>query len=592
LKGKQSGWASYSKEVNCTMKLALKFLLLILSSALVPGAGCISYGTPTQVKIPPPAITIMISSNTSSNFTPCGCHSGKWGGLPRRGSIFATVEESAAWPVLYVDTGDVAQGSQNELQQKKDSYIFQAYGVLDYDVVNVGYSELNFTAEQLLQIGDDNGIPWISANTYEPNVFPDLPIIPPPSMQNPMNDGLTGTPGETPVSESTTPEIPEGGLPDPIFEPYRIIELEGYTGFKIGFIGMMMQDAGRLNPRKDKYSFEPYVDAINRTVNQLRTVEQVDLVILICDQDSFDNIDAEAVFADVDIVIGGRTNLPQSPNAYLNELNPLFRPPPEVAYNMPPLEDEESDGTEAEEEEVVLDPIPLPLLAPKGAGRARLVRRLDLYFNDSGQVIDYYTAEIRVDDTYEDDPRLAEVTRGYDIEVHSVEVMSRVERNFAGSQSCEACHPGYLAAWSDHGHFHAYETIVNENSLDDKSCTRCHAVGFVDEEQYLLSYDLIPDTHKDVGCEGCHQSGQRHITNQNYLATLSTETMSNMTTPDVMSTEITVATCMECHTGEWARDFNFDASMAAARELCMNVIPPPPTLEDVPDDVDGNGVPD
>jgi hypothetical protein len=596
------------------MKLFYKLVMIIISGTLILGAGCLTYGNPTEVKIPPPAITLMISSNTSSNFTPCGCHSGKWGGVPRRGSIFASMEALVDWPVLFIDTGDVAQGSQSEIQQKKDTYIFQAYDVMDYDVVNVGYSDLNFTPEQLHQIGDEYDIPWTSANIYPANIFPDLPIIPPASLQPSLNDAIDNPdgsvtrdvdPSETTTGDSgnpasttnpsgtTAPAIPIEDMPDTLFEPYRIIEMEGYRGFKIGFIGMMMQDAGRLNPKSDKFSFEPYIDAINRTVNVLRTVEQVDLVILVCDQDTFDNIDTEAVFADVDLVIGGCSQLPQSPNASLNELNPLFRPPPDVQYEMPPLEEEESvNGEEVVDGGPDYEPIPLPLVSKKGAGRARLILRLDLYFDESGQIYDYYSTEIRVDDTWEDDPRLAEVINGYDTNVHAVEVMARVDRNFAGSQSCDECHPGYLAAWSNHGHFHAYETILNQPTLANKSCTRCHAAGFVDEEQYLLPYELIPETHRDIGCEGCHQGGARHITNQNYLAGLSPDMMSNMTAPDAMETEITVAICMECHTGDWAIGFDFDASMASARDLCQNVVPPPPSPEDVPADANGDGVPD
>jgi len=566
------------------MRRQLWFSFLLAGFLILTCSGCNVYGSPGHVKVLPKAMTIMISSNTVSNFTPCGCHSGKWGGLPRRGTIFANAENEVDWPVLFVDTGDVVQGSISELQTLKDNYIFEAYDILDYDVVNIGYSDLNMGYERLAEVGTQYNIPWISANTYTPGEFPDLPIITQNTSQAPSTLPPGSSPGtfdpeaERPQDETTAPpptvHEPET---DPLFLPYMIIEPDGAPGYRIGFIGMMMQDAGRLNPKRETFSFEPYTTAIQRNVSFLRNEEKVDLVILVSDNDNFDNVDTETVFAGIDIVIGGRTNVGQSPNSTLNPDNPLYRPPP------PQRGTSETPDTEIPEEtEPVFEPLDLPLIVPKGAGRARLIRRFDIFLDGSGRIVDYYTTEFRVDDTNVDDPRLAEVARKYDTDVLAVELMGRVQRTYAGSLACEECHPGFLSAWSDQGHFNAYQTIVNENALDDRECTRCHAIGFV-EEPRLLTYDLVAESHRDVGCEGCHPSGARHITFQNHLATLTPEARVNVTTPDTMETEILITTCTPCHTGEWAQDFNFIESMDAARALCQSVDVPAPVAE--PEDI-------
>jgi len=542
--------------------------------------GCLAYGNPTPPKEIPKALTFMISSNTVSNFTPCGCHSGKWGGLPRRGTIFLDVKNSVDWPTLYVDTGDVSQGSTSELQKKKDGYIFMAYKVMDYDAVNVGLSDLGLGYEDLARISAEQGIPWISANTYGPGVWPDLPV-------NPVSD--------PPVEESApaATESAEAAAPQPLFAPYVVVEPEGAPGFKVAIIGMMMQDAGRLNPKKETSSFEPFKEAIQRTVADLRDILKVDLIVLMNDNDNYGSIETAQVFSGIDIVIGGKITLERSPNAALNELNPLYSPSasgspansgnPESTDGETPAEGSE---TESEDAAFPFEPLAGPLMVSKAGGRGRLVTRLDIYLDPNGRIYDYYTEDIEVNDTNVDDERMNEVARLYDTEILSQELLAKVERSFAGSQACEECHPGYTEAWSENSHFESYNTIAESESAGDRDCTRCHAIGFV-EEPRLLTYDLIAEKLRNVGCEGCHTNGQRHITLQKQLANLSADARATATTQDAMSVAIDQATCLLCHTGEWGANFDFNASMEAAKQICLSIHPsyvPPPanTTPDTP----------
>ena len=538
--------------------------------------GCLAYGNATPPKEIPKALTIMISSNTVSNFTPCGCHSGKWGGLPRRGTIFSDVKNSVDWPTLFVDTGDVSQGSTSELMKKKDNFIFMAYKVMDYDAVNVGLSDLGLGYEELARIGTEHGIPWISANTYGPGTWPDLPITP-----------VTDPPVEEPAPVQT--ESDEAAAPHPLFAPYVVVEPEGAPGFKVGIIGMMMQDAGRLNPKQETASFEPFKEAIQRTVTDLRDILKVDLIVLLNDNDNYGSIETAEVFKDIDIVIGGRATLERSPNAALNELNPLYSPSasgsrpnpgnPESTEGEIPADESETDSEEAA---FPFEPLAGPLLVSKAQGRGRLVTRLDVYLDPNGSIYDYYTEEIKVDDTRADDERMTEVARLYDTEILSQELISKVERSYAGSQACDECHPGYTEAWAEDGHFKSYNTIAEGESATDRECTRCHAIGFV-EEPRLLTYDLISEKLRNVGCEGCHINGQRHVTLQKQLANLSADARANATTQDAMSGAIDQATCLLCHTGEWGVNFDFNASMETARQICLSIHPsyvPPPVNPD------------
>lgn len=573
----------------------------ILCLALVLDTGCVIYGRPGRPKTIPKGLTFLISSNTSSNYTPCGCHSGKYGGMPRRGSIFEEESKKVQWPVLIVDTGDVSQGSTSDMQAKKDKYIFQAYDIIGYDIVNLGYTDLGLGYEELARIGQEYRISWVSANTYAANVFPDLPAetgnpginTPPGSTTDNATRSQEGNPGESSTGENpgdpagetaAEPKAADGTTPKPLFAPYVVVEPEGAPGYKVGMIGVMIQDAGRLNPKRATFSFEPYEPVIKEAVETLRNVEHVDLIVLVCDADGFEKVDAATAFAGVDIVIGGRNQLERSPNTLQNPLNPLS---PEYKSGdqatgeadtsqqpqQPQSTGQETAGDSTTGEQTAMAPITTPLLVPKAQGRGRFVTRFDVTLDSAGRIVDYYfDDQIKVDDTHPDDPRMAEVSRGYDTEVLAVELMTRVEMLYTGSAACEQCHPGYLAAWADHGHFHAYQRIVDEGQLADRECTRCHAIGFV-EEPRLLTYDLIKETHRDVGCEGCHPNGKRHVSYQTQLASLSQEARARATAPDAMQNEITSNSCILCHTGKWGQGFNFDSAMQAARSICMSIKP-------------------
>jgi hypothetical protein len=550
----------------------------------------------------------MISSNTVSNFTPCGCSSGKWGGMPRRGTIFQKVDDEVSWPFIPVDTGDVTQGATSDIQVLKDDYIFQAYNVLGYDVVNVGLSELRLGVDKLKQIGDTYNIKWVCSNIYSAGVFPELPItaVQPPTNPAvpPQSDPSSETdpePSPTPPATGENPDPPENTgtennetgttepvSTEPLFPPYVIVEPAEAPGFKIAFLGVMIQDAGRLNPLSTDFSFEPYQDAIRRNVDKLRNVEKVDLIVLLSDSDQFaPDFDTASIFEGVDIAVGGRSYIEPSPNSALNPLSTQFNEEQALNYMRESGQLTEEEGTQTETPEtaengqngqseiaknIELQPLDLPLLVPKGQSRGRLVRRLDLFFNGSGKIVDYNTVEIRVDETNEDDPRMAEIALGYDTNVLSVELNNRVTRQFAGSQACEECHPGFIAAWADFGHFKSYDAVQTSTTPQDRECTRCHAIGFTDEPR-LLTYELIPEQLRNVGCEGCHQRGYQHITLQNHLANLSPEDRGTVTTTDAMSTETLAATCQKCHSDyhEWSPEFNFEAAMETARGICMNV---------------------
>jgi hypothetical protein len=73
--------------------------------------------------------------------------------------------------------------------------------------------------------------------------------------------------------------------------------------------------------------------------------------------------------------------------------------------------------------------------------------------------------------------------------------------------------------------------------MNDKECVGCHVTGWEQPTGYALASLVEPDM-RHVQCEACHDVGTQHARGERTHA-------------------ITEATCTKCHTGEWAKGFNF-----------------------------------
>jgi hypothetical protein len=522
--------------------------------------------------------------------------------------------------VLLVDTGDVSQGSTSSIQTLKDKYIFESYQVIGYDLVNLGMNDLRLGMDKLVSFGTDLSIPWASCNTYRKNVYPELPVEPTPTPpQTPANPGPQMPGGNTPPGSSGGPvrptPPPSSGNADPTnqaaqgtadstqtppapqlseeeykqlpFAPYRIVKKPEAPGFKIGLIGAMVEEGARLNGFIDQCSFEPYEEAIKNSIDELKR-QGVDFIVLVCDSDAPDIKTqlSDELQQNINMVIGGRQRPAPSENSVYNPLNERMYNP-EMVPPAPPTEEgqtteqppqQSNPQTERKSTDEIINgltPLPAPLFVPKAGARGRLVTRLDLTLNSSGRIVDYQFQEINVSDEYKDDPRMASIAEGFDRDVLTEELVPRVNVKIAGSTACYECHPAFEALWKDTRHFRSYETIAQSTDAGNRDCTRCHAIGFT-EEPRLLTYDLIPENLRQVGCEGCHPNGQMHINLQKSLARMTPEQRANATITDSMVGPVLDATCIICHTGEYGVNWNGAAAIEEAMGKCKSV--PNPTV--------------
>jgi len=107
---------------------------------------------------------------------------------------------------------------------------------------------------------------------------------------------------------------------------------------------------------------------------------------------------------------------------------------------------------------------------------------------------------------------------------------------YAGSESCKACHEYAYEKWSTKAHARAYATLEKEGTQYDPECIVCHVVGYTYQSGFV-SEDKTGHL-KNVGCENCHGPGSKH--NQYPLLEKTTEPKSK---------------CTDCHTPEHSANY-------------------------------------
>jgi 5'-nucleotidase len=214
------------------------------------------------------------------------------GGMARLATAIGTAKATAAaagTPVLLLDAGDFMMGSLFELlaQQAVPELTFMK--ALGYDATTLGNHELDWTP---------NGLAAILQAAVTKNAL--IPIL---SSNIKFNDTADGGAGDDGL------KMFYGGASGPI-QP-KLVKMVG--GLKVGFFGLLGDDAQKVTPQKAPLTFDPIADAATRMVNELRQTDKVDLVIALShsgidhDGNGEDATLAKNV-AGIDIIISGHTH--------------------------------------------------------------------------------------------------------------------------------------------------------------------------------------------------------------------------------------------------------------------------------------------
>ena len=150
---------------------------------------------------------------------------------------------------------------------------------------------------------------------------------------------------------------------------------------------------------------------------------------------------------------------------------------------------------------------------------------------------------VPVEEGLEDEASLVQLYKDYQLLVRERNLLEKHPRfvlpdglEYAGSESCKACHEYEYGEWNHNAHAHAYAILERAGSQFDPECVICHVVG-MDYESGFISEQKTGHL-KNVGCENCHGPGSEHI---------KTGGIVGFTGPK--------SACIDCHTPENSGDY-------------------------------------
>jgi len=112
-------------------------------------------------------IVLFFTGSELGALKPCGCSGGQLGGLEKRRSVFGRVREGRR---LVVDTGGLIAGDR-EQDLIKFRILFEAYGLLGYDLVHLTARDMEIAASLNLQTDAERPFDTIGAAAGRPRLF-------------------------------------------------------------------------------------------------------------------------------------------------------------------------------------------------------------------------------------------------------------------------------------------------------------------------------------------------------------------------------------------------------------------------------------
>ena len=133
---------------------------------------------------------------------------------------------------------------------------------------------------------------------------------------------------------------------------------------------------------------------------------------------------------------------------------------------------------------------------------------------------------------------------------------------YVGTQKCRSCHEDAWRIWAKSKHSSAWKSLketANPPRTFDPECIGCHVDGWngIQCAPYADGYESEETTPEllNVGCEGCHGPGERHI-----AAELDSDEAAQDHIRNLMRLGSDVKkVCYACHDGDNSPEFEFDA---------------------------------
>lgn len=377
--------------------------------------------------------------------------------------------------MLLVDAGDMLPAVMDMQGELKGEVLARAYGLMRYDAITLGETDLFFGPKYLDNLMSGYSLPIVSINvtaaagdsTSPPSTTPTKTGIPP-------RGELVGRPLLEP-GDDTGALTPRASVE--AMRPYVIKEI---AGVHIALVGMLNHRVLMPKSVTDSIGINPMEERLREILPEIE--KRSDLIVALAHVGAVNRARALAdSFPQLDVIIAAHVEV------------------------MPPFH-EERNG----------------VLLAYARNRGRFMGRLDLLLDDAGRIIGLGHDMAPMAPSIKDDPGVLRLLAGYidrlKILVAStafrptLEDLSIPPSNYVTANACRACHPEQDAQWSRTTHAHAFNSIDKKQRDFDPDCQRCHTTGF----RYRSGFITPRGTphFKHVQCEACHGPGGDHVREQ------------------------------------------------------------------------------
>jgi len=179
--------------------------------------------------------------------------------------------------------------------------------------------------------------------------------------------------------------------------------------------------------------------------------------------------------------------------------------------------------------------------------RGQYSGQLVLIVDPDGRITDWGSRNVALDAKFPENPEMAAAAKATDTQAKEIlrnetqrkssELEGKISsERFIGADKCGRCHEAELKQWMSTPHAKAFASLETDKKQGDEQCVGCHVTGWKKPNGYVMNTSE-PDL-RNVQCESCHDVGTKHERGTQVA-------------------KVTKETCLGCHTGEWAKGFDF-----------------------------------
>ncbi len=290
----------------------------------------------------------------------------------------------------------------------------------------------------------------------------------------------------------------------PLWQRHLILDVDGVRVGLFGLIGGT-EFAGAAVPVESGVRFQDAEEAMEEMIEELRP--QVDLVVMMAQMSSRTANDLLTRIPGVDVALYGN--------------RPSFKPEAQWVGET---------------------------LVNQTGSRGQYMGSVTVIVDPDGNVIDSGSFNKPLLDPIPKQPEMLaraeeaddiskELRRTGTVEADRQEQAALATVKYLGAETCRRCHAAEYDHWKTTPHAGAFATLSSDHGMErTPECTGCHVTGWEQTGGYVAGNNK-PDL-TNVQCEACHGPGTEHVRTGG-------------------STPMAEATCTGCHSGEFAKDWDF-----------------------------------